>query len=87
MKGSAGFSRKERASPATFPPNGTDEEFIAFVEREYFLPDELAEARHMLEAGRPHSEAIAYLVGCAHNDLRDSGEEHPPGVIWRMLTA
>lgn len=78
MKWSTGFPRKERASPATFSPDGTDEEFIAFVEREYFLPDELVEARRMLETGKPHAEAIAYLVGCAHHDLRDSGEEKPP---------
>src|SRR5437879_6033421 len=77
MKWSMGFSRKERASPVAFSPDGTDAEFVAFVEREYFLPEELAEARHMLETGKSHAEAIAYLVKCAHDDLRDSGEEKP----------
>ncbi|GCE31995.1 hypothetical protein KDA_74790 [Dictyobacter alpinus] len=56
----------------------SDEEAVEYAFQHYFFPEELAEARLMLQGGRAYEEAIAYLVDRGHSTLRNSGEPQPP---------
>jgi len=65
-------------SSATLSPLCSDEEVVDFALQHYFLPEELAEARRMREAGSTYEEAVAYLADRGQATLRNSGETQPP---------
>jgi hypothetical protein len=61
----------------TLPPTCSDEEVVEFALKHYFLPEELTEARRMMETGRSYEEAVAYLADRGLSTLRDSGGPPP----------
>lgn len=56
----------------------SDQDVLDFVLHHYFLSEELARARQMLEDGSTDEEAIAYLSDQGQSTLRRSQEPMPP---------
>lgn len=56
----------------------SDQDVLDFVLHHYFLSEELARARQMLEDGSTYEEAVAYLSDQGQSTLRRSQEPTPP---------